>query len=263
MHAPALSVLGAFLGLNILGAYANVACTASQHLGDSVIPQPALAKALDESLHNSTNGPCDADFSAADFSIYRTESTVFTITRSDQDGSLESCEDSFDAIIRQCIEENAHGGNLLANGFLYEIYHDDTVDDHLKQRANPVPAAKPAAKPPTKPPTKPATSPAAKPASPAKSPCSPNAKGKGGRLRGRAGSDCEDNITLHDLYASIPGNQILKGDSAHYERIDGSESITWGITYLYGCTAIVVTDPKFFIGKYLYLVLGDAKGYSA
>jgi hypothetical protein len=38
MHAPALSVLGAFLGLNILGAHANVACTASQHLGDSVIP---------------------------------------------------------------------------------------------------------------------------------------------------------------------------------------------------------------------------------
>lgn len=198
MRIPALSVLGAFLGLDILSTHANVACTTSQHLNDSGVPAPSLVKSLHESLYKPTNGPCDAGFDEAGFSSCRTESTVFTITRTDQDETLESCKGSFDAIIRKCIgEKNFHGGTLLANGFLYEVYHDNTPKDRLTQRATPKPP-KTAKKKPAKP-----TFAKPQPAKPSNKACplKPKTKGsgQGGKLTSRAGSDCEEEAGLEKI----------------------------------------------------------------
>lgn len=41
------------------------------------------------------------------------------------------------------------------------------------------------------------------------------------------------------------------GDSALFFRIDPSVDNAWGITYLYGCTALMISDPEFVIGTHL------------
>jgi hypothetical protein len=40
------------------------------------------------------------------------------------------------------------------------------------------------------------------------------------------------------------------GDSALPFRIDQSVDNAWGITYLYGCTALMISDPNFVIGTH-------------
>ena len=40
------------------------------------------------------------------------------------------------------------------------------------------------------------------------------------------------------------------GDSALPFRIDQSVDNAWGITYLYGCTALMISDPDFVIGTH-------------
>ncbi|KAF9701233.1 hypothetical protein EKO04_000417 [Ascochyta lentis] len=228
MRTPLLSVLGAFLGLHILSTHANVICTGSQYLDDNGVPTPKPAKALHESLHRPNNGACDADFSDVGFSTYRTESTVFTITGTDQNENLESCEDSFNAIIRQCIEEkNVHGGTLLTNG-------------PLLKPAKPVKPAKPQPKP-----AKP------QPAKPPKKACplkpQGKGKGKGGKLTSRDGSDCEEEVGLEKIWGDIPGTKKAIGDSALHFNVKEAQSDAWGITYLHDCTGILISDPKFVI----------------
>jgi hypothetical protein len=43
---------------------------------------------------------------------------------------------------------------------------------------------------------------------------------------------------------------MAKGDSAYMFNVDPNKSNAWGITYLYGCTAIMISDPAFVVGKY-------------
>lgn len=40
------------------------------------------------------------------------------------------------------------------------------------------------------------------------------------------------------------------GDSALFFRIVQSVDNAWGVTYLYGCTALMISDPKFVIGTH-------------
>ena len=40
------------------------------------------------------------------------------------------------------------------------------------------------------------------------------------------------------------------GDSALAFKIDQSVNNAWGITYLYGCTALMISDPDFVIGTH-------------
>jgi hypothetical protein len=59
---------------------------------------------------------------------------------------------------------------------------------------------------------------------------------------------------LDDLWRSIPATQKAGGDSALYFKIDQEKTDAWGITFLYGCTALMITNPKHVIGQHeLYL----------
>ncbi|KAH8688690.1 hypothetical protein BGW36DRAFT_412670 [Talaromyces proteolyticus] len=53
--------------------------------------------------------------------------------------------------------------------------------------------------------------------------------------------------SLYTIWKSIPGAQKAMGDSALAFGIDQSVDNAWGITYLYGCTALMISDPKFVI----------------
>ncbi|KAF2725461.1 hypothetical protein K431DRAFT_342907 [Polychaeton citri CBS 116435] len=56
---------------------------------------------------------------------------------------------------------------------------------------------------------------------------------------------------LDDLWRSIPSGQKAQGDSAKYFKIDRTVSNAWGITYLYGCAGILISDPDFVIVAHL------------
>jgi len=47
---------------------------------------------------------------------------------------------------------------------------------------------------------------------------------------------------LYTLWNSIPGSQKAGGDSATFFNIDTATSNTWGITYMYGCSGIIISD---------------------
>ncbi|KFY95281.1 hypothetical protein V498_03436 [Pseudogymnoascus sp. VKM F-4517 (FW-2822)] len=52
---------------------------------------------------------------------------------------------------------------------------------------------------------------------------------------------------LYTIWNSIPATQKAMGDSALFFRIVQSVDNAWGVTYLYGCTALMISDPKFVI----------------
>ncbi|KAI0140469.1 hypothetical protein GGR57DRAFT_425924 [Xylariaceae sp. FL1272] len=52
---------------------------------------------------------------------------------------------------------------------------------------------------------------------------------------------------VYDIWNSIPGAQKATGTSALFFPINPDEDNAWGITYLYGCTALVISDPEFVI----------------
>lgn len=45
---------------------------------------------------------------------------------------------------------------------------------------------------------------------------------------------------------------MAKGDSALGFTIDQTVDNAWGITFLYGCTALIISDPQFVIGTHIY-----------
>ncbi|KFY92069.1 hypothetical protein V498_05170 [Pseudogymnoascus sp. VKM F-4517 (FW-2822)] len=53
--------------------------------------------------------------------------------------------------------------------------------------------------------------------------------------------------SLYTIWNRISATQKAKGDSALYFPIDQSEDNAWGVTYLYGCTALLISDPRFVI----------------
>ncbi|PQE24856.1 hypothetical protein CJF31_00008121 [Rutstroemia sp. NJR-2017a BVV2] len=55
------------------------------------------------------------------------------------------------------------------------------------------------------------------------------------------------NNAVFDLWNSIPGSQMAQGDSAKYFAIDQTKDNAWGITFLYGCTALMISDAEFVI----------------
>lgn len=57
------------------------------------------------------------------------------------------------------------------------------------------------------------------------------------------------NSALYDLWKSIPATKKAQGISALEFTIDHSKSDAWGISYLYGCTGIVITDHDFIVGR--------------
>lgn len=56
--------------------------------------------------------------------------------------------------------------------------------------------------------------------------------------------------SLYDLWSSTPNSQKATGNSAQYHKWDRSEEKAYGITYLYGCLGIIISDPDFcIVGK--------------
>ncbi|OBT40126.1 hypothetical protein VE00_09954 [Pseudogymnoascus sp. WSF 3629] len=53
--------------------------------------------------------------------------------------------------------------------------------------------------------------------------------------------------SLYTIWNRIPTTQKAMGDSALFFRIDQSVDNAWGVTYLYGCTALLISDPRFVI----------------
>ncbi|KFZ25035.1 hypothetical protein V502_00489 [Pseudogymnoascus sp. VKM F-4520 (FW-2644)] len=52
---------------------------------------------------------------------------------------------------------------------------------------------------------------------------------------------------LYTIWNSIPNAQKAMGDSALPFTVDHLVDNVWGITYLYGCTALMISDPDFVI----------------
>ena len=57
---------------------------------------------------------------------------------------------------------------------------------------------------------------------------------------------------LADLWDGIPSAQKVTGSNAIYHKIDRTMDTAYGITYLYGCTGILISDPDFLIVGTLY-----------
>ncbi|KAH8159432.1 hypothetical protein CIB48_g8816 [Xylaria polymorpha] len=55
------------------------------------------------------------------------------------------------------------------------------------------------------------------------------------------------NDKVYDIWNSIPNTQKAQGDSALPFSIDQTRDNAWGVTYLYGCTALMISDPNFVI----------------
>ncbi|KAI0471185.1 hypothetical protein F4859DRAFT_109617 [Xylaria cf. heliscus] len=55
------------------------------------------------------------------------------------------------------------------------------------------------------------------------------------------------NNAVYDLWSTIPNTQKAQGDSALPFSIDQTRDNVWGVTYLYGCTALMISDPNFVI----------------
>ena len=47
---------------------------------------------------------------------------------------------------------------------------------------------------------------------------------------------------------------MSKGDSALGFKIDPTVDNAWGITYLYGCVGLMISDPNFVIGTHTFLL---------
>jgi hypothetical protein len=52
---------------------------------------------------------------------------------------------------------------------------------------------------------------------------------------------------LYKLWSSIPGSQKVTGSSAIFHKWDRSANVAYGLTFLYGCTGILISDPDFMI----------------
>ncbi|KAH7341197.1 hypothetical protein BKA66DRAFT_577161 [Pyrenochaeta sp. MPI-SDFR-AT-0127] len=63
---------------------------------------------------------------------------------------------------------------------------------------------------------------------------------------------------LDDLWRSIPNTKKAGGDSALYFKIDQSTNDAWGITFLYGCTALMISDPEHVIVAHLQEINSNA-----
>ena len=64
---------------------------------------------------------------------------------------------------------------------------------------------------------------------------------------------------LYDLWNSVPGRQIARGDSAlTFTDFHGADD-KWGVTYLYGCTALMISDPDFVVGTSIFSQSSVAK----
>lgn len=66
------------------------------------------------------------------------------------------------------------------------------------------------------------------------------------------GNNSEGSLTkrdsiLYDIWSDIPDSQKVTGSSAIYHKWDRSANVAYGITYLYGCTGILISDPGFMI----------------
>ncbi|KAF2797158.1 hypothetical protein K505DRAFT_334554 [Melanomma pulvis-pyrius CBS 109.77] len=63
---------------------------------------------------------------------------------------------------------------------------------------------------------------------------------------------------LDDLWRSIPNTQKAGGDSALYFKIDQSKTDAWGITFLYGCTALMISDPEHVVVAHMQEINSQA-----
>jgi hypothetical protein len=52
---------------------------------------------------------------------------------------------------------------------------------------------------------------------------------------------------LYSLWNLTPASQKATGSSAIFHKWDRSQEGAYGITYLYGCTGILISDPEFVI----------------
>ncbi|CZR59408.1 uncharacterized protein PAC_09300 [Phialocephala subalpina] len=65
--------------------------------------------------------------------------------------------------------------------------------------------------------------------------------------------------STYSIWKSIPNTQLAMGDSALPFTIDQSVDNAWGITFLYGCTALMISDPEFVVVAHMQQVTGDRK----
>jgi hypothetical protein len=295
MKTSSLYVLGATLSLSVLSAYANIICTTIQNPHTRFLALAEAAIIPRDPTPQPLENLCKSQFGDAGFLIHRVGSTVYTITRTDDTNTLHGREDHFETIKRQCTAEEGHqGGTVLANGVLYEVFHDEAA--HLEtagrassydrrsggiktgiarpgkrviQPAAPKTPATPKAPTAPKIPTAPKTPTSPKAPTAPKTPTTPKTpkacplkpKGKcgkslGGKASKRADTsnpDCEDEDDLESIWNKIPAGKKAKGDSALPFTVDPNKSEAWGITYLYGCTAIMISDPKYVLGKSCFL----------
>jgi hypothetical protein len=295
MRPFSLYILGAILSLSVIRTYANIICNTIQSPQTKYIPAAGAAIIPRDPTREPLEDLCKSQFNDAGFSSNRVGSTVFTITRTEDVNTLQGCKNHFNDIERQCTAEKGHqGGTILANGVLYEIYHDEATHlenagpgssyDHrsegiamgiarpLKRATQPkvpnnpiTPKTPTALKTPTTPkiptapktPIKPKTpitpkNPTNPKSTPKACPLKPKGKGGKGKARKRAdpsNPDCDDEEDLETIWKAIPATKMAKGDSALPFTVDPNKSEAWGITYLYGCTAILISDPKYVLGK--------------
>lgn len=271
---------------------ANIICNTIQNPHTKFLAAAEAAITLRDPIQEPLEDLCESQFGIAGFLIHRVGSTVYTITRTDDTNSLHGCIDHFENIKRQCTAETGHqGGTVLASGVLYEVYHVEATHlqterqgsryDHRsagiatgiarsykratqpKVPKNPTtPKIPTAPKAPTVPkapilpknPTNPKSTPTA---------CPLKSKGKsgkipGGKARKRADTsnpDCDDEDDLETIWKAIPATKMAKGDSASHFPVGPSKSDAWDVTYLHGCTAILISDPKFVIGNFILSVV--------
>ena len=267
MRASLQLIFGLVLSFKTLTISADVICN-TNHLQDTSITSASeVAKRLQDTVQTPIKDLCDTGFSNTSFLTYHSASTVFTITRTDNTYTFDRCESYFNDIIRQCFaEQEFYGGTKLANGLLYEIYHENSAHTDVLERALVnehstggvgARAGKNTDKKKDKKKDKNSAN--------SIKVCSAKPK-KGSRFSRRADASCESRSSLGVLYQSIPSHQKAMGESAHYFKVDPNKSDVWGTTQLYRCTGILISDPTFVIGKQdpfvLFLVIARQTGVS-
>jgi hypothetical protein len=250
MRASLQSIFGLVLSFKTLNIYADVICNTNHPQDTSITSASEVAKRLQDIVQTPIEDLCNTGFSDTSFLTYRSASTVFTITRTNNTYTFDRCESHFDDIIRQCIaKQEFYGGTSLANGLLYEIYHEKSAHTDVLERALVnehsiggvgARAGKNTDKKKDKKKDKNGAN--------SIKVCSAKPK-KGGRFLRRADANCENRSSLGVLYQSIPSYHKAMGESAYYFKVDPNKSDVWGTTQLYGCTGILISDPTFVIGK--------------
>jgi hypothetical protein len=121
MRANGLLVIGALLNF----AHADVAtCQTNKLSAEPGFSGSEVASGLGGQSAVAAIGHLCNNIKTENFAAHQLESTLFTVTRTGAAFSAHGCEGQFNAIIEKCIaDQNSKGGNLIANGLLYEVHN--------------------------------------------------------------------------------------------------------------------------------------------